>query len=339
MDIFATAVLAQVVSYLPQSQSWLLDRYFGLEQFSQTEEIYFDVESGARRLAPLVSPLVQGKIVTSKGYTTNNIRPAYIKDKRVFDPSKALKRAIGEQIGGVLSPAERVMVNLRTELADQVSMITRRLEWMAANVLYSGSLTLVGDGYPTSVVNFGRDTGLSIAKAAGSKWSDANINPLNDLQDWALLILQKSGVVATDVTMTPDVWKIFRENPFIQDRWNSQNENRAPLGLEAMKTTGGRIMGVIDGFTIVVYADWYIDPATGTETPMIPAGTVLMTGPALEGVRAFGAIKDEKAGMQALPYFPKSWVEEDPSVRYLLTQSAPIAYPSRPNGSLRATVL
>lgn len=339
MDIFATAVLAQVVSYLPQSQSFLLDRYFGMEQFSATEEVYFDVEAGARRLAPLVSPLVQGKIVTSKGFTTNNIRPAYIKDKRVFSATKALKRVIGEQIGGMLTPADRTMVNLRTELSDQLGMITRRLEWMAANVLYSGSLTLAGEGYPTTVVNFGRDAALSIAKAAGSKWTDANINPLTDLQDWALSVLQKSGVVVTDVTMTPDVWKVFRENPFVLDRWNSQNENRAPLSLEATKTTGGRLMGSIDGFNIIVYADWYIDPASGTEYPMIPNGTVILAGPALEGVRAFGAILDEEAGLQALPYFPKSWVEKDPSVRYLLTQSAPIVYPSRPNGSLRATVL
>lgn len=339
MDIYASAVLANVIAYLPSAQSWLLDRYFRQELRSQTEEIYFDVENGARRLAPLVSPLVQGKIVTSKGYTTNNVRPAYVKDKRVFDPNRALKRAIGEQVGGVLSPTERVQSNLRTELADQVSMITRRMEWMAASALYSGSITLAGDGYQTVVVNFGRDAALTVAKAAGSKWSDTDINPLDDLQDWALLILRKSGVAATEVTMTADAWKVFRSNPYVDGRWNAQNEYRAALDLSATTTPGGKIMGIIDGFTIIVYADWYLDPATGQEVPMLPDGTVILTGPQVEGVRAYGAIRDEEAGYQALPYFPKSWVEKDPSVRYLLTQSAPLAYPGRPNGSLRATVL
>ena len=339
MNIFDTAVLAQVVAYLPASPSWLLDRYFRIEQRNETEEIYFDVEGGARRLAPLVSPLVQGKIVTSKGYKTNNVRPAYVKDKRVFDPSRPLKRAIGEQIGGAISPMERIQINLRTDLSDQISMITRRMEWMAASALYSGTITLSGEGYQTVVVDFGRDPGLTIAKLAGAKWSDADVNPLNDLQDWALLMLQKSGVSATEVTMTADVWKVFRDNPYVADRWNTLNEHRAALDLSAVTTPGGRVMGTIDGFTIIVYADWYLDPATGDEKPMIPAGTVILTGPQIEGVRAYGAIKDEEAGYQALPYFPKSWVEKDPSVRYLLTQSAPLAYPSRPNGTLRATVL
>jgi hypothetical protein len=43
-----------------------------------------------------------------------------------------------------------------------------------------------------------------------------------------------------------------------------------------------------------------------------PAGTVLMGGASIEGVRAFGAIRDEAAGYQALPYFPKSWLEAGP---------------------------
>ena len=54
MNIFDTAVLAQVVAYLPAAQSWLLDRYLHRKQRSETEEIYFDVgvaPSGWRFLA------------------------------------------------------------------------------------------------------------------------------------------------------------------------------------------------------------------------------------------------------------------------------------------------
>ena len=57
-----------------------------------------------------------------------------------------------------------------------------------------------------------------------------------------------------------------------------------------------------------------------------------------EGVRAYGAIRDEDAGFQALPYFAKSWKENDPSVRYLLMQSAPLTVPYRINASFCATV-
>lgn len=340
INIFSTAVLANVVAYLPPAQSFLLDRYFQREQRSLTEQIAFDVESGARRMAPFVSPLVQGKVVTSKGYSTRTFEPAYIKDKRVFDPNKAMKRMIGEQIGGVLSPGDRTQANLRYELADQIAMITRRMEWMAASALTTGKVTVTGESYPTVVVDYGRASTHTIVKAGGSKWSDTNVNPLNDLQDWALgLILKDSGAMSRDVIMTVDVWEIFRENSFIKSRWNSLNTNRADIALNAAIEAGGVYMGSIDGFNIFVYADWYVDPVDGVEKPMLPAGTVIMAGDQVEGVRAFGAIRDETAGYQPLPYYPKSWVEEDPAVRYLLMQSAPLVVPQRPNATLTATVL
>ena len=40
-----------------------------------------------------------------------------------------------------------------------------------------------------------------------------------------------------------------------------------------------------------------------------------------------------------MPYFSKSWVEEDPAVRYLMLQSAPLVVPYRVNASLCAKVL
>lgn len=340
INIFSSAVLAQVVAYLPQAQSFLLDRYFKIEQRSQTEQIAFDIEAGARRMAPFVSPLVQGKVVQSKGYSTKTFEPAYIKDKRVFDPNKALKRMIGEQIGGSMAPQDRTMANLRYELNDQIQMITRRLEWMAAQALNGSKVTVTGESYPTVVVDFGRNASHTIALAAGAKWSDNGVNPLNNLQDWALsLILKDSGAVSRDVIMTVDVWEVFRENPFVKSRWNSLNPNRSDLSMNGQVEAGGAYMGTIDGFAIYVYADWYVDPVDGVEKPMLPAGTVMMAGEQVDGVRAFGAIRDETAGFQPIPYYPKSWVENDPAVRYLLTQSAPLVYPSRPNATLSATVL
>jgi len=88
-----------------------------------------------------------------------------------------------------------------------------------------------------------------------------------------------------------------------------------------------------------VYSAWYIDPADSVEKPILPTGTVILASPAIEGVRAYGAIRDEQAGLQAAPYFVKSWTEEDPSVRFIMMQSAPLVVPYRPNASFKAKVL
>jgi hypothetical protein len=98
-------------------------------------------------------------------------------------------------------------------------------------------------------------------------------------------------------------------------------------------------MGTLDSFTIYVYQAWYVDPADGVEKPILPADSIIMTSPMLAGVRAFGAIRDEEAGLQALPQFVKSWIEPDPSVRFILLQSAPLVVPYRVNCSLKAKVI
>ena len=54
-------------------------------------------------------------------------------------------------------------------------------------------------------------------------------------------------------------------------------------------------------------------------------------------VRHFGAILDHDS-LVAEPYFPKSWLEKDPSVRYLLMQTAPLLVPYRANATFRAKV-
>lgn len=97
-------------------------------------------------------------------------------------------------------------------------------------------------------------------------------------------------------------------------------------------------MGTINGFNIFVYSSWYVDD-TGIEKPIFHDKTVVMSSSAMQGIRAFGAIRDDEAGYQALPYYPKSWTDPDPSLRYLLMQSAPLLVPQVANGSLSAAVL
>jgi hypothetical protein len=92
------------------------------------------------------------------------------------------------------------------------------------------------------------------------------------------------------------------------------------------------------GTSLYTYSGTYTDPEDGVVKHILPANTVLVGSPGVEGVRHFGAIRDLKAGIQARQYFVKSWEVEDPSRRFLLMQSAPLLVPYRPNAVLSATV-
>jgi len=336
MDIFSTGVLARVIAELPAPAPFLLNSFFRDLQTETSEEIHFDVANGRRRLAPFVSPIVAGKIVQSKGFTTSTFKPAYVKDKRVFDSSRPFKRSIGERIGGELSPAQRQQALLAGDLADQLEMLSRRQEVMAVEALRTGKVTVVGEEYPAVVVDFGRHADLTKVLANAARWGETGVDPLEDVNTWSMLVTQHSGAAANTLVMDVKAWQLFSAAPSVQkllDRFRGNDKLNATVVGE-----GGRYMGNIGDFDIWVYAGWYEDPETEQLKPYLPDYTVLITSPDLEGARAYGAIRDEEAGFQAVPYFSKSWIEKDPAVRILLLQSAPLPVPYRINASFSAKV-
>ncbi|WP_164964310.1 major capsid protein [Rubrivivax sp. JA1026] len=339
MDLFSTDTLLAIVRDLRTPALGLAARFFSSIVVDESEEIHFDVENKPRRISPFVSPLVAGKVVKGRGFATTTFKPAYIKDKRIFTPNRALKRVMGETIGGGdYTPQQRMEILLAQDLQDQLEMLERRLEWMAAKVLYDGKVTISGDDYPEVVVDFGRDSSLTKALASGVYWSVETVDPLDDLDDWSNASLLRSGVALTDFIMTADVWKVFRKKPSVKE-YLDRTRGDSTLRPDAIQREGLVFMGNVAGFNIWVYSGWSVDPKTGNEAANLPAGTVLgVAGDNVEGVRHFGAILDHDS-LQAEPYFPKSWLEQDPSIRYLLLQSAPLLVPYRVNATFRAKVM
>ena len=341
MDIFSTHVLAKVVENLPTPSSFLLDTFFPNVQTSDKEEIFFDVTDSKPRITPFVSPLLPGKVVDSNGYQTKSFKPAYVKDKRRFDANIPYKRIAGEVIGGSLTPAQRYERALATTLLDQLDNLTRREEVMAAEILRTGQVIVSGDGYPSTTVSFGRDAALTKALTGSNTWSTSGSKPLDNLEDWAADIQNKSGTVAKTVVMDPDAWKIFRANASVEKyldyrRGTTNSLNKDPI--VRGKENKARYVGSIGDFDIWIYNDSYINDQ-GVLTNLLPSKTVILGAKdGLEGTRCYGAIHDEKANWTATRYFTKSWVEEDPSVRWLLLQSAPLVVPYRPNACLCATI-
>lgn len=347
---FSTIDLIQVVPTLKRAQKFLLDKFFPNIKVSDTEYVAIDIDVGLRRMSPFVSPLVQGKLVEQRRYQTNIYKPAYIKDKRAPDLRKPVMRQIGERIGGgELTGAEREMANINFEMADQIDMLDRRLEWMAANALRTGTVTVAGEGFPTEVIDFGRDASLTVALTGTATWTQANIgtedspgtaSPCDNIETWQQNILKLSGGVVTDIVFTTGAWNGFKRDPqlkgakFFPELANFGND----VNPGAQIARGAVNKGRWGQYNLWVYNDWYIDD-DGVEQPMLPDGTVVMCGPDLMGTRAFGQILDPAFNYANLPYAPKTWVENDPAQRILLMQSSPIVIPSRVNASFSAKVL
>lgn len=338
MDIFDIAVLNRTVEQIVPEYGFLTRTFFPGSSVQNATTIMIDTRKRARRIAPFVSPYVQGQLVEKQGFKTFSISPAYIKDKRVFDPNAPFFRTYGEQLMGSMSPMERQAASVRVETADQIEMLNRRIEVMVGEVLATAKLTIVGELYPEQQLDFQRDSELTVALTGSDEWGDTGVGPITDLQAWAQLVFSKSGVRPSTVVMTLDAYQVFMASTQVVDWLKQYNRDGATVNNNAVEGDDGWYAGKIGGFDIWVYSGVYIDPIDNVEKDILPPMTVILGGKGIQGYRAYGAIRDEKAGLQARAYFTKSWIEEDPPVRYLMMQSAPIVAPLYVDAFLTATV-
>ena len=210
---------------------------------------------------------------------------------------------------------------------------------MAAEVLRTGAITITGDKYPTVSVNFGRDNALTVALSSGSKWGDSGVSPIKDLENWSLLVFDKSGAAPTDAVMDVAAWQKVRDDATFDKLVDKRRLSDVDqIRYTAMIAAGGVYQGRIGELKIWLFNGNYIDDA-GSSQKFLPTGTVILGSAQIEGVQHHGAIKDIDAGLQAMESFTKSWTVQDPSTRILLMQSAPLVVPYRPNASFCATVL
>ncbi len=316
-----TSVLIGLYAHMLTFDTFLLNLLFPRVVTFDTSEIAFDKLHQTHKLAPFVSPLVAGKARKADGSTLKKFKPAYLKPKNAVDPERVLTRKAGEAIGGSLTAEQRVNAIRMDILDEQRRMVLNRMEWMAAQILRTGKVTVAGEDYPTVEVDFGRDTDHTVALSGGARWTEsATRDPAGDLEDWMLLL----EAPCTHIIFGKTAFSLFLADSKTEKMLNRDFGSTTTLAMEPsqmMAAYRGRLGA--GGPEVWTYNGWY-ENDSGVRTNYIADDEVLLVSTAGGGVRAHGAILDAKAGYQALDLFPKNWVSEDPAVEYLMTQSAPL---------------
>jgi hypothetical protein len=179
---------------------------------------------------------------------------------------------------------------------------------------------------------------LTKALIPADLWSVEGADIVGDLENWAADIQLKSGAIALDVFLSPTVWNVVRKNAGIKELVETRRGSSSTAELGPVSVKSVRRVGEMGDFTFYVYAETYQDDS-GSEVPYLGANEIVITGQAIEGTKAHGAILDKGAGYQPMEIFPKMITEENPSVESVLTQSRPLIVPGNVNASLCATVL
>ncbi|SDQ99633.1 major capsid protein [Pseudovibrio sp. Tun.PSC04-5.I4] len=344
MDHYTLQQLLLVVETLFTPKRFYLDRYFKLEHLSDKEEIIIDdVFEKQVTLAPFVMPLVAGKPQEAGGFTAKTFRPAYVKPMNVVKPTDAITRMAGESFGGDLSNMDRFERLTLKHLFNQKMQIEARWEWMGRMALIAGKITVTGEDYPSVLIDFGRDADNVVVNTdPNHKWSNTDYDIMGEIEGKSTHVASKVSTPATDLHMAPELWPHFKKNKSIKDELDLTKRNDSTITTSPAATDPENpvmFKGMVGNFAVYVDASTYRDEA-GVEHRYLPAGHAALIAPTgqagtsgVYGVRGFGVILDKKAELKALPIFPKVWENNNPSVDMVMSQSAPLMIPGRPNGA------
>lgn len=340
MSLFDTTTLIGMVDAMDRPTAFLRDTFFPNVVTSNDEEVAIDKMLSRKKMAPFVSPDVPAKERAARGRKVESFRPAYVKPMSTIRPNDLVKRQAGEGIGGQLSPADRRTSVVSQTLLDQDDEITRREEWMCAQVLRSGQVVVDGDDYERQVVDFSRAAGQTVALTSAARWGESGVKPLSNLKTWATLTQKASGGAVRNVILGTGAADLLQNDADLATKLdnNRQISGSFELGPIAAGEDGmpAVYIGSIGVFNFWQYAQWFEDDA-GSEVEIWPEYGVGMVSSAFRGNMAYGAILDMDA-LVPVSRFPKNFMTDNPSREHLLTQSAPLPVPSDVSGSFFATV-
>lgn len=342
MELYSTTTLIGVQNRQKPDNFFWLDTFFGEVMTFETEEIAFEKVNPSKKMAPFVSPRVQGRVMKREGSTSKTLRPAYVKPKHVVNPFDARPRRVGEAINGSASLDQRYNAIVAENLAEEQNMIRRRLDWMCASAARDGKVIISGEDYPEVEVDFERDPSLDVTLIGLARWGESAADPLGDLKLARRNVSAAGGGKITTLVMGTGAFDNMYDDPKVQAMLKV-NGNRgetsqiASMGDEDAMVEymgflqGGNGQGRLDIWTYTGSYDGY----DGNPVELLGVDEVVGIGPKFRGVRCFGAIMDKKAQLRALEMFPKMWDEEDPSQTLTMTQSAPLMVPGETNASFR----
>lgn len=345
ISTYSTAEMLGVISHLPQPSSFWLNLAFRDQINFETEEIHFDKIQGGRTIAPFVAPTVKGKVMKERGYTTTSFTPAYVKPKHNVNQKRLLKRRAGEPFTGQMSPAARRDAIVADILQEQKDMIMRRWEVMAAEAIIDGQVTVTGEDYPTQVVSFGRAAGNNVTLLTTDQWDDVASKPYKKMDELSTQMSRSCGYAITDWILGANAWEALSEHAATDKLLNTELANgnaSLQMGPGGIPDDGAivQLKGTVGvGIRIWTYSDIYEDDDGNPVEILDPDLAIGINPMGVQGIRCFGAIMDAGADYSAYEIYPKNWVEQDPSIEWVMSQSAPLMVPRRPNATVRVRVV
>lgn len=352
---YETHTMLASVQQLPPLHTFLRDRYFPTNAASDifaTNDVLVEYKKGSKKAAPFVAPRKGGVTILRDGYTMKSFTPAHIAPRRTLTIDDLSKRGFGEALYTNLTPQQREGALLAGDLDDLRDMNARRIEAMAAEVIFTNGCIMneyaddLGKHDPREVLFYDGDSNTAVYTPAAN-WDTTEASGKQIINDLAAMIsmLTTRGLPATEVLVAPDVADVILNNEWIIKLLDTKNYNVGgidpailPAGVAkiARLNIKGRMLDVL------CYEDTYTE-LDGAVKSFIPAGKIAVLAPAV-GRTVFGAISQvEQSDGQVHTYtgenVPKYLSDAKYDSREVTLKSSPLCMPNNENPFITATVL
>lgn len=273
-DINNPIVQIKAIDLIPAEPTFLYDALVEDGGAVEEGEVIYDYRKGAvDGMAPFVGEDVGGVVIERKGFETHQIDFPTLAPERIVEKKHIMKRGFDEAVYGAKSPDQRAKQLIAEDLKTLKRSISLRLEWMTAELLSTGKLTLPtytehGVLKDSKVADFGFTNTSTIT----NKWNATGADVYGDLNDMYEEVIDGLGNVDMFI-MAGNVAEAMLNN---EDFLKKHDIRRAALGELAPKhkAPGVRYIGTNgDGIDMYSYSRTYVGE-DGTAKPFIPAGSI-----------------------------------------------------------------
>lgn len=327
LDIYYdTGRMIQMLDQMLPTRTFLKSTFFNNVVTNDQEYVTIDIRKGKRRLAPFVAQRIGSKTVERIGYKTQVYKPPLVALDMIVTADDLVKRQPNEAIFGAKPPMARMAEIMARDLRDLDEQITRREEWMCAQVLMTGKIPMIGEGV-NDVLDLSDEWHFEELKDMES-WDDP-INPdiTGQLRKFQRQISQRCGMTARiGIVGSNAIEKLYHNQ-----RWREEMKffqvsfaNYTPQAKGEGVTFVAHIPSL--NLDLYTYNEWYLD-SDGVEKPMIDPNTLLLGSAEAYTSMMYGCVIDPSLGAFATPRVPKSWIQQKPGERFLQISSRPMPVP------------
>ncbi len=190
MSMYTTAQLLAANEQKFKFDPLFLRLFFRESYPFTTEKVYLSQIPGLVNMALYVSPIVSGEVIRSRGGSTSEFTPGYVKPKHEVNPQMTLRRLPDEDPQNLADPAYRRRRIIMQNMRDEEQAIAQVEEMQAVSAVLKGKYTMTGEAFDPVEVDMGRSAANNITQSGGTEWSKRDKSTYDPTDDIAFKNIQ-----------------------------------------------------------------------------------------------------------------------------------------------------